>query len=372
MATALQNQLELQIRLISDERQLADLTDVWNSLPGPVPFRQHEWLSTWWRHFRGPGDELFVPVLYDAGGETVGLAPCYVACDRWLGRVVRFLGSGKVCSEYLTVLAVAGTEDDVASRLADWLANDAAAYWDVLDFDGIDPHDRPLELLVGKLAELGHPTLSRHRGRIWRVPLAATWDEFVGRLSKGRRAKVRAFERRLANDSSIVLRNADDLATLHEGLDIFRRLHLARRASLGDDGCWSLAGFDRFLEEAAVQFQQLGQLRLQWIEVAGEPAAIEFDLLGDDTLFYYQTGMNPALAEMSPGWLLQVASIKRAIDEGLSYFDFLRGDEAYKTSWGAEPRQLVQYRVAAKRPLAFARFQLWRSAMSFKNRLIPC
>lgn len=369
MATALLAPQELEVSLLRGERQLAEIADAWNSLSAHVPFRRHEWLATWWRRFRSPGDELFVPLVYGDDGELVGLAPWFIRRDRWSGRVVQFLGSGKVCSEYLTVLSCAGAEQLVAERLADWLATEGARFWDVLDLDGVEDDDPALRALVAEMEARGHAVYKRERERIWRLPLPASWEEFLGELSKGRRAKVRAHERRLlAGD--VALREAHDLATLHEGLDVFHRLHRARRLVLGDQGCSVMPGFHRFLLEAAERYLHDDRLRLQWIEVGREPAAVEIDLLGAETLYYYQTGMNPALAEISPGWLLQTASIKRAIEDGLAWFDFLRGDEVYKSSWGAAPRQLVQVRIAARRPLARLRHQAWRAAAQAKHCLL--
>lgn len=359
---------KLEVSLLAGERQLGEIADAWNTLAGPVPFRRHEWLATWWRRFRRPSDELFVPLVYDGAQRLIGLAPWYIERDPWLGRAVRFLGSGKVCSEYLTVLAAPGAEQIVAQRIALWLTTEAVRRWDLLDLDGVDADDAALKPLVTELIGRGHIVYERPRERTWRLGLSASWEEFLRGLSKGRRAKMRAHERRLI-EGGVALRQARDVATLQEGLDVFDRLHRARRLTLGDGGCSTAPGFHCFLQEATEACLRTNSLRLQWIEVEREPAAIEIDLLGGDTLYYYQTGMNPNLAEISPGWLLQVASIKRAIGDGLACFDFLRGDEGYKASWGAQPRQLVQIRIAARRPLARLRHNAWCAALQAKNFL---
>jgi CelD/BcsL family acetyltransferase involved in cellulose biosynthesis len=356
----------LRVARIEDERRLD--SHAWNTLAAAVPFRQHEWLAAWWNHFRGPRDELFVLAVYDSSGELIGLAPWYLARERWLGRVVRFLGSGRVCSEYLSVLAAPGTAELVVARLAEWLSAEGAAYWDLLDFDGVAQDDWLLGQLADELSLAGHPIYRRERGRTWRLRLPGNWDELLARLSKSRRGKIRAQERRFLDTGRAAVKSAEDDTTLRQGLDVLHRLHQARRESLGDDGCFTVPRFERFLEEAAGRLQRAGQLRLQWLEVDGQPAAVEFDLLGGDTLYYYQTGMNPDLAEISPGWLLQIASLKRAMADGLTYFDFLRGDEEYKSTWGAEPRPLVQIRIAARRRFARLRQQLWIAALQGKTR----
>jgi CelD/BcsL family acetyltransferase involved in cellulose biosynthesis len=358
---------QLRVALIQDEQKIDSFA--WNTLSGAVPFRQHEWLAAWWQHFRRAEDELFLLAVYDPAGELIGLAPWYLARERWVGRVLRFLGSGRVCSEYLTVLAAPGTESHVVRRLAEWLTGDGAARWDLLDFDGVAQDDWLLGQLADELSLAGHSIYRRVRGRTWRLPLPVNWDDLLGRLSKSRRGKIRSQERRFLASGRAVVKSASDETTLREGLNVLYRLHQARRESLGDDGCFTVPRFERFLEDAAGRLLRTGQLRLQWLEVEGQPAAVEFDLLGSDTLYYYQTGMNPDLAEISPGWLLQIASLKTAITDGLANFDFLRGDEEYKSTWGAESLPLVQVRIAAKRPLARLRQRLWIAALRTKTGL---
>jgi CelD/BcsL family acetyltransferase involved in cellulose biosynthesis len=366
MATVCRSDTQLSVSLVRDERHL-DIVG-WNALAQDVPFRQSEWLGAWWREFCRPCDELFIPAIHDHDDRLVGLAPWYVAREHWHGRVVRFLGSGRVCSEYLTVLAEPTIQREVVRQLGEWLTGGGAGYWDVLDFDGVALDDFLLAQLADELSAAGHRVFRRDRLRTWRLALPSTWDGLLSRLSKSRRGKIRAQERKWLDSGRAIVRSAIDEESLRRGLDVLHRLHQARRASLGDDGCFTLPRFERFLADASARFQESEQLRLLWLEVEGEPAAVEFDLLGGDTLYYYQTGMNPDLAEVSPGWLLQIASLKRAIADGLRWFDFLRGDEDYKVTWGAEPRPLVQFRIAARRPLARMRQQLWITALQAKNR----
>lgn len=358
--------MNLEVTLIHGEAQLATLANDWNALATEIPFLRSEWLATWWRHFRSVDDELFMPAVYDRG-RLVGLAPWYLSRDRWQGRVVRFLGTGKVCSEYLTVLT-GGDNREVVARLAAWLTSEAAEKWDMLDFDGVPQCDALLAALVDSLSAEGCRVFRRRREQIWRLTLPGSWDELVSRLSKKRRAKFRWQEREFFDSGRATLETAVDATGIARGLDVLHRLHQARRDSLGESGCFAVPQFNAFLADAAAQFQRLGQLRLQWIEVDRQPAAVEFDLLGDDALFYYQTGIDPGRAEISPGWLLQAASLKRAIAEGRRSFDFLRGDEAYKSTWGARPAPLVQYRVASRRPLARLRHGLWLAALEGRNR----
>src|SRR5689334_24699022 len=117
----------MQVARISNWDELKALAPAWNELAQGIPFRSWQWLGSWWRHYgpaegqAGCANELFVPAIRDAAGTLVGLAPWYLQRRAARGNVVRFLGSGEVCTDYSTVLCRSGQEAEVAATLADWL-----------------------------------------------------------------------------------------------------------------------------------------------------------------------------------------------------------------------------------------------------------
>ncbi len=349
------------------ESHLTAAADEWNALTGGVAFRRHEWLAAWWRHYRQPGDELFVVALRDAAGSLVGLAPWYVTRSRWSGRVIRCLGSGKVCSEYLTVLCDSDAAVAVAQRLAEWLVDDARDRWDLIELAGVDAGEPVMAALLRQMRLRRHLVHERRQHSTWRLELPDTWDAFLARLSGKRRSRVRSAQRRMLESGRAIVRTARSTAEIHEGLGILQHLHEQRRQSLGDDGCFSTPGFREFLCDAAEHFLELEKLQLDWLEIDARPAAAEFKLLDGDTVYYYQTGMEPSLAGESPGWLLQIASLRRAIDDGFRWFDFLRGDETYKSAWGARSHALADVRIVSRRPAAQWRHRLWLAGARTKQ-----
>ncbi|HEX7446680.1 MAG TPA: GNAT family N-acetyltransferase [Pirellulales bacterium] len=365
MRTTLAGPLDV-VELVG-ERELPAIAEEWNALAGEIAFRRYEWLATWWRNYRQPGDELLVVALRDAAGSLAGLAPWYVARNRWSGRVVRTLGSGKVCSEYLTVLCHADTVATVAQRLAEWLVDEGRDHWDLIEFCGVACDDPVMAALAGQMGLRRHMVHQRRQHATWRLELPETWDELLSRLSGKRRSRVRAAERRMFDSGRAVVHRARSAADIHEGLGILQHLHEQRRQSLDDAGCFSTPRFREFMHDAAERFLEADRLQLDWLQIDGRPAAVEFKLLGGDTVYYYQTGMEPSLAGESPGWLLQIASLRRAIDEGHRWFDFLRGDEGYKSAWGAGPLPLADLRIVNRRLLAQWRHRLWLAGSRIKH-----
>jgi CelD/BcsL family acetyltransferase involved in cellulose biosynthesis len=360
---------DLSVAKISTAAGVDEIALDWDRLAGDVPFRRREWLETWWRHYLQPGMELFIVALRDADGELVGLAPWHLKRSALSGRVLCFLGSGEVCSDYLTVLAAPGQEQLVARRLADWLGDEARELWDLIELDGIELGDPLVHAMSEELAAQGCVVHRRERLGAWRLELPADWKSYLARLSKSRRGGVRTLEKRHFETGRAMLRTAQSGVEVARGLAILHELHQRRRASLGDAGCFASPRFARFLAEAAERFHELGQLRLQWLELDGRPVAAEFDLNSADTIYHYQSGIDPDAMQDKPGWLVQIGALRTAIEEGFRWFDFLRGDEPYKSWWRAERRSLFEVRIVARRRSARLRHRVWIAGVHTKTWL---
>ena len=151
------------------------------------------------------------------------------------------------------------------------------------------------------------------------------------------------------------------------GFQIVTDLHQRRRRSLGQPGCFAAPRFAAFHAEVSRRFHELGLLRLVWTELEGRPVAAEYDFVGPGTVYYYQTGLEPEAIEENPGWLGLAGSLRRAIEEGYRTFDFLRGDEAYKSSWGAQSWPTIDMRIVAPRAAARWRHAAWRAQQRLRD-----
>lgn len=361
----------MDVVCITRWEELARLAPSWPALARGVPFRSWEWLGGWWRHYGDSGRDagldgaprqLFSLAVFD-GPRLVGLAPWHVESCRGMGRVVCFLGSGDVCSDYLSVLCLPQYDDRVAAQLADWLcdADGGRRDWDVLWLGGIDAADRVSMALVRELAGRQMAVDCRTGPNCWRVDLPVTWDDYLATVSKSHRKQLRRFDRRLFASGRAVARFVDSEAELDRALTILGQLHTRRRHALGDAGRFADPRFAAFHREVAGQLLARGVLRLTWIELDGQPVAAEYQLAGSDVVYAYQSGIEPTALACEPGRLAMIATLRHAIADGYRAFDFLRGDEAYKAHWRAQPRPSMEARVFSRRGGAWLR-QRARSA----------
>jgi len=362
--------------------ELAPLAADWDRLAGGVPFRSWPWQSAWWRHYGSVPSghhqktQLYVLVVYSTAGVPVGIAPWYWDYTPAKGRVLRFLGLEGIASDHLSVLCQPGMEDAVTGALADWLTEankphavaDESSAWDLLELTGVDAQDTRIACLVEALEGCGHAVHRRPGVNCWAIELPDRWEDFLAGLRRSLRQHCRRAEQWL-NSAHALLHRVEHLAALPQGQEILIDLHQRRRQALGEPGCFASPRFTAFHQEVMPELLRHGRLCLAWAEVEGRPVAAEYLLSGEGTIYAYQGGLAPEEKACSPGHLINMLMIRRAIEQGYRVFDFLRGDEPYKAQWRAQPRASVEIRVVAPRASARLRHTLWCTGSRVKRWL---
>lgn len=349
---------------LTNAAELDSIATSWNGLAGAVPFRRHEWLATWWRHY-GEGAELAITCVWD-DDQLVAIAPFLLERCRTKGRILRLLGTGEVCSDYLSILCRGGHEEQIVSLVAERLLEDDR--WDALHLDGIDAQDSLTPQLVAELARQGCLVYEGAGPNCWRLQLPKTWTEYEARLSKSHRKQTRRLIERVFNSDRAELHTASNVSDFAIAQQILIDLHQRRRQALGEPGCFASPSFLAFHQDVMKRLLASGLLRLHWLELDGRPAAAEYHVADGGVIYGYQAGVNPELLDEEPGRLAAIATLRLAVEQGFTAFDFLRGDEPYKAHFRAEPRPSVRYRLAPRRPAARLRHRAWNVVESVKEQ----
>ena len=259
---------------VRDEVEFQRLMAPWSELAGDVPFRAWEWMLSWWRHYQDSRSELLTLLVMDEDDQVAGIAPWYIHTSPRHGRVVRFLGSGEVCSDYLTLLCREGREEKVAHSIADWLAGEGARQWHLLDLTGVEAEDLPIGHLSRRLSQHGLIVDRQADLNCWRTTLTGNWDQFLEQLSKSRRTRTRTLVRRAIESGRAVAYHVQTHSDLERGFEILIDLHQKRRHSLSQSGCFASRRFTDFHREMASRFLASGKLHLFWIELDGRPLSV--------------------------------------------------------------------------------------------------
>lgn len=358
----------MYVKQITTWNELTALETQWNALAGQMPFRSWDWLATWWKHYGATTEssdrQLYVLAAFEGADSTtqlIGVAPWYLDRTRIKGNVVRFLGSGEVCTDHLSVIC----RPEHAAQAADAFADALTARlddWDRIDLGGVDFDDAAIEKLLLALQERDCLVSRQPADSCWVLDLPSSWDEYLAGISKSHRKQLRQLERRVVESDRVKWHRVTNAAELEQAWPILVDLHQRRRKSLGEPGCFASRAFHDFHREVVERLLSRGQLRVSWLELDGVPAAAEYHMADSGATYAYQGGVDPDRLADEPGRLSTILCLRAAIEEGHQRVDFLRGDEPYKAHWRATPRATYDCRVIPNRRLARLRGRVWNMA----------
>ena len=69
-------------------------------------------------------------------------------------------------------------------------------------------------------------------------------------------------------------------------------------------------------------------------------------------MYGYLCGNSVEAMHLQPGRIARIGAVRRAIAEGFTGYDFLRGDEPYKKHYRAAPRSTLRAFLSSPRPTA--------------------
>lgn len=342
----------LTVCVINEAAALTGLRSEWRQLhsaSGADLFLSFDWLMPWWQHLAGDR-ELFVMLARDDGGQLRGL----LALSRETARVgfrrirrLRFLGDDKVGSDYLNALIEPGWNRAVIKAFGAALLG-RRDDWDLIELRDMDQQSNTPHELLDALGD-GF-TMRSDAGLVCPVQEFDTGTVAEDFLSNTSRYQNYTRRRKwLERQPGFHIEICRDERTLQPALDNFFRLHRLRW--LADGGSSGIAGAraEAFHRDAMCRLMAAGQLRLYTLWVKGLAVASVYALIHGRTFYYYQSGMDPAWRPRSVGLVLIGETFADAIRSGLTRYDFLRGDEAYKSDWVNGSRRLVSRRLFANR-----------------------
>ncbi len=343
-----------------------DDLDCWNDL-ARNPLQRWEWLGSWWDAFQGDNQLCVLKVLGD--GVPVAFAPWFLSNRLGTGRTIEFLGSGKACSDHVSLIVSPKNSEHAADAIAKWLAQDESVsqcHWDSLEWIGVDSDDAPINQLVDSMKTQGLSVDRREGMGCYVIDLPATWDDYVRMRSKSGRREARQAVKNI-DEGRIVVRRVQDEAGLDAVWDHFVRLHQLRREEAGTTACFDYPHFESFLRTAASRMLESGMLEFLVAESDGVPVAAQFSMVDENAWYYYQSGMAPDASDLRPGVSLFCHAIRQTIETGRNRFDMMRGDEPYKMRWRAELKASQEIRACSNRTASQIRNQVYKAGITFKN-----
>lgn len=328
------------LRMIQSDSELASLQESWDKI-STEPLRGFIWHYQWWTEFAGSANLRVYG--YERNGELVGIAPFFE--DQWLGQsVLRFIGSGKVCTDYAGLIVSPQYHRQFVEALRDELNLDGG--FDVIEMEGVDSRG-PSEAFKSEL-ESKFWSYEKLIDSCWYLELPETWEEFVKDSPRSLRRKIRKAEKRLGSGEVSIRSTSADLE-FEQAFEILVELHQLRFEAKGEPGVFADPKFLSFLKLATKELceNRLAEINISYVD--GEPLAAQHYLFCDSGPQFYQGGLRVDRMDLEPGHLMFTYAVKRAIERGSVEFDFLRGNETYKAFWGATERHLSMVRFVSRR-----------------------
>jgi CelD/BcsL family acetyltransferase involved in cellulose biosynthesis len=215
---------------------------------------------------------------------------------------------------------------------------------DELDFqkmqlDSLRESSPTLELFPDMARSRGYKVEIEQEDVTSGIDLPGTWDEYLGILNKKDRHELRRKLRRMDAQTDWKWYSISEPAKVSERLGEFISL---MRLSRADKDEFMTPERELFFHNITQRMAEMGQLQLYFLDMDGSTVATSlcFDYGGSRLL--YNSGYDPEYGYFSVGLLLNAMCLKDAIDQGLTYFDFLRGPEPYKAHLGGQQRSLYQ------------------------------
>jgi CelD/BcsL family acetyltransferase involved in cellulose biosynthesis len=325
--------------IISDATRFAELKPEWDELVAvgsANPFLTHAWLRAWWEHLGGSRRLAILAIR--TGGQLVAAAPLSLSRARvpWFWRY-EFLGTGQAGSDYLDVVSRPGHEAESIRALEAYARVQRRA----IHLEHL-PAGSLASRMTGPLTESGWSVRETANGVCPFIRLQEhTWDSYLATLGPSHRANVRRRLRTLESRFGMRFETVASEERRAEALEALFAFHAGRFGKHGSTAFHTPA-LRAFHHDVTRRSMHEGWLRLFTMSLDGRIAAVMYGFSHGGRFYFYQHGFDEQYRQHSVGLALMGLTILAAIEEGLSEFDMLFGDEAYKSFWARERRSLVR------------------------------
>lgn len=312
-------------------------------------FQSPAWVEAWWRHF-GTGRRARLMTVRDERGDLRGLGPLYDRPLHFLGlpgpRVLGLLGDEGVGSEYLGILVRRGEEQAVLRALGGSLMG----AWSLADLRGLREDSAVARALPQALAAGGRCQTDEERHPCSMIPLPSDYEAYLASLPTKFRTTVRYRTNKLTKNYEVRMFRTQEPGEIEPHLDRLFAMHQRRWEAEGHPGSFRGLTKRAFYADVSREFIRRGWLRFYHLEVDGAIRASQFGFAFRGVLHSLQEAFDhdfhpPGVGGV--GVVLRGMVLRECIAEGLRGYDFLGGEEEFKTRWGTQTLYVRSVRIGA-------------------------
>jgi CelD/BcsL family acetyltransferase involved in cellulose biosynthesis len=290
------------------------------------------WLEVWWSVF-GNDRQLYLTSVRE-GNTVTGIAPLMIKDG-----TASIIGSADVC-DYLDFLVAPDRAQDFFGTLLDDLKQNGVKQ---LNLEPLRPDSNVLTGLTDIALRRGCGVSLTPCDVTLEMELPDSWDDYLMTLNSKQRHEIRRKLRRLEEAGEYEYRLVSDSASVMGEFDTFLKMFTESRDDKADFLTDERELFFRSMTES---MSSAGILKLGILEIETIPAAMIMYFDYNDNIYLYNSGFEKDYVSLSVGLLSKVLCIKDSIESGKKVFDFLKGNEVYKSRLGGHTTQLSDCRIS--------------------------
>jgi CelD/BcsL family acetyltransferase involved in cellulose biosynthesis len=358
------------IETITTQEGLSGLEQDWNRLSQaselPNVFMTFDWFRAWNKRFAGEagrGQRRLNILVLRRDGAVVGISPLVRIVSSRFGFTVRrleFVGREWDYNDFVVGDGSTGQIEAVVEFLAG-----TSEQWDIIHLRELREARDAIEQLEGALSSAQLPyRIGPEEERCPYMLIDAPWSEMVGRRSLSTRRTFRNQQSRLKRLSSEGLR-VRIIENPRQEPGLLERL-VVLEAQKHVRGQLSPLFLGKYPEVFRSLFDTLGPrgwFSIALMELGERLLAWHLLFRCGQKLWGYLTAYDHSFARLSPGTMLVPAIIDYGFAHGFREYDFLKGEEPYKTRWTTGFRQNHRMQIWNRRWISRLRkcayFDLW-------------
>ena len=175
------------------------------------------------------------------------------------------------------------------------------------------------------------------------LSLPNSWDEYLTSLPKKKRHELKRKIRRIEQNADFSTGDLSSLEDKDEILGEFFRLH---KMSSNEKNLFMTNEMEQFFTDLIIKMLENKSLTYSYLKIDNKTTACSISFIHQNIRFLYNSGFDPFYNNFSSGLLNHAFAIKRSIEDKLTVFDFMRGNERYKYDLGAVDKILYTFQIS--------------------------
>ena len=339
----------MHIDVIETLPSLVKLEDNWNAVYDADPeaqiFLSWKWLSGWLAHIEGPWFILAAKASESADAPYVAFFPLRLQTTVEKSDVLNEVRmAGNFSADYTGMVCAPEAENKAIPAFARYIRQ---MNWTRLNLENVRMSERRFRVLLAYFPKANFQV--REVNRVGKVdgidnnlcPYAALpkdWNAYLLSLSANARQKIRRILKLVDAESEYRITVSTSKTFAQDLKTLLRFWEIKWRPRKGDLT-------DNLVRSNGIMLTRSFQSGLVFLPTFwhGERPVAALATLTDTrkrTFSFYMTGRDEAFDGPPSGVILHAFSIRHAIENGFSEYDFLRGNEPYKYSYRCAERRI--------------------------------